>query len=677
MFRTSPVHRCAAAALGCAVVFALAMHPTVSQGGRRMVERSGFDLTGVDRKVRPGDDFFVYANGGWEQRTPIPPDRSSTGAISVLDDRSRDEVRAILDQATRDPRSKMGTAYRTFLDADRIEHLGTAPIMPWLAALRAINTREGYFAAASEAGRRGVALPFDFKVEPDDGDPDHYALIISQAGLGMPDRDYYLSETPMMRAARAAYRRYLAAMLAIAGINDAAAADRILALETRIAQASWTEAASRDAQRTYNRRPIDAIVPGAAGSHAAALVRGLGYRTDRVVVRQPDAVAAIGGFIEAEPVTTLRDMLIVRTLHRYAAVLPAAVRNADFAFYGQTVDGIEMPEPRWRQAAAFVLDAMPDDVSRVYIARHFSSATQAAARVMVDNLVAAFGRRIDALTWMSPETKARARRKLANFHAQIGYPERWHDYATLVMREGDAFGNAERAALFHHAWDAAKLDHTVYRWEWSATPMTVDAFANYPKVSIVFPAAILQPPFFDATVDPAINYGGIGASIAHEMTHHFDDQGARYDERGRLATWWSAKDQMTFEARAAKLRAQFDAYEPLPGMHVNGRLTLGENIADLGGLTIAYEAYHASLGGRTPPVIDGLTGDQRFFLGWAQIWRLKYREADLHRRLLTNPHAPAAQRVWTVRNLDGWYPTFGVAPSDRLFLKPEDRVRIW
>jgi putative endopeptidase len=635
-------------------------------------DRSGFDTGGMDRNVRPGDDFFAYANGAWARRTPIPADRSTVGTIGALDDRSREQVRAILDDAARDAASRMGTAYRAFLDTAAIERIGMAPVAAMLARPNAVGTRDAYVAAAADAGRRGVALPLDFRVEPDDGDPDRYALIVSQAGLGMPDRDYYLSGTAAMRDARAAYRRYLAATLALGGVTDAGAADRLLAFETRIARASWTSAASRDAQRTYNPLPL-----GRAGPRLAALAHALGYRTARAIVRQPDAVAAILGLVDTAPVATLRDMLIVRTLHRYAAVLPAAVHDADFAFYGRAIDGVDTPEPRWRQAVAFVLDAVPDDVSRVYVARHFSPATRAAAQRMVDNLVAAFGRRIDALDWMTPATKARARRKLASFRAQVGYPDRWHDYGLLAMRDGDAFGNAQRAAAFHHDWDAAKVGRPVYRWEWSATPMTVDAFANYPKVAIVFPAAILQPPFFDAGVDPAVNYGGIGASIAHEMTHHFDDQGAHYDERGRLAAWWSARDRAAFEARTGKLAAQFDQYAPLPGTHVDGTLTLGENIADLGGLAIAYDAWHAALDGKPAPVIDGLTGEARFFLGWAQIWRLRYRDADLRRRLLTNPHAPAPQRVWTVRNLDAFYPAFGVEPADRLYLKPADRVRIW
>jgi putative endopeptidase len=634
--------------------------------------RSGFDVAGMDRDVRPGDDVFAYANGGWMERTPIPADRSTVGTIGALDDRSREQVRAILEDAAHDSSSRMGTAWRAFLDTAAIERRGMAPVAPLLARVRAVGTRAGYVAAAAGLGKLGVALPLDFTVEPDDGDPDHYALIVSQAGLGMPDRDYYLADTAAMRDARAAYRRYLAAMLALAGIAGADAADRLLAFETRIAQASWPTDASRDAQRTYNPLPLDR-----AGPRLPALVRALGYDTTRAVVRQPDAVAAILALVDAEQVATLRAMLAVRLLHRYAAVLPAAVRDADFAFYGHAIDGIDTPEPRWRQAVGFVLDAVPDDVSRVYVARHFSPATRAAAQALVDNLVAAFGRRIDALDWMTPETKTRARRKLVSFRAQVGYPDRWHDYGKLALRDDDAFGNATRAAAFHHDWDAAKIGRAVYRWEWSATPMTVDAFANYPKVAIVFPAAILQPPFFDAGVDPAVNYGGIGASIAHEMTHHFDDQGARYDERGRLATWWSARDRAAFEARTGALAAQFDLYAPLPGVRVNGRLTLGENIADLGGLAIAYDAYRAALGGKPAPVIDGLTGDQRFFLGWAQIWRLRYRDADLRRRLLTNPHAPAPQRVWTVRNLDGFYPAFDVEPADKLHLKPADRVRIW
>jgi len=639
---------------------------------------SGFDVSGMDRSVAPGADFFRYANGGWERRTAIPADRSSVGTIGQLDDLSRTQVHAILNELARDRASRTGNAYRAFLDQDRIDRLGMGPASAWLAKLRAVRSPDHYWAVAAQAGRRGVDLPLAFAVEPDDRDPSHYALTVSQGVLGMPDRDYYSSDAPAIRQARAAYRDYLTRVLRVAGVAAPdSAADAVFRLETAIAATQWSAADSRDAARTYNPVAVSALDAGRSRYRVATLVRALGYRTPRIILRQPDAIAATLRLIDAAPVATLRAMLIVRTLHHYAEVLPADARAADFAFYRHVIDGVDTPEPRWRRAIAFVLDAVPDEVSKIYVARHFAPATRAAAETMVANLVAAFGRRIDALDWMTSETKARARRKLAAFHAQIGYPDRWHDYTGLTMRDGDAFGNAVRAAEFHYAWEAAKIGRAIYRWEWSATPMTVDAFANYPKVAITFPAAILQPPFFDPAVDPAVNYGGIGASIAHEMTHQFDDQGAKYDEQGRLASWWSVADRAAFAKRTAVLVAQFDRYEPLSGLHVNGALTLGENIADLGGLTIAYDAYRATLGGREAPVIDGLTGDQRFFLGWAQIWRLKYRDADLRRRLLTNPHAPAAQRVWTARNLEAWVRAFGVGTGDALYLAPGDRAAIW
>jgi putative endopeptidase len=664
----------------CAPVLAIAaaIAVPVRGGADGPASASGFDINGMDRSVAPGADFFRYANGAWERRTAIPADRSSIGTIGQLDDLSRTQVHAILDELARDRASRAGTAYRAFLGQDRIDRLGMAPAAAWLTTLRDVRTPAAYWTAAAQAGRRGIDLPLAFAVEPDDRDPGHYALTVSQGVLGMPDRDYYTADAPAMRQARAAYRDYLIRMLKVAGVAEPdSAADAVFRLETAIAATQWSAADSRDAARTYNPVAVSSLDAGRARYRVAALVRALGYRTTRVIVRQPDAVAATLRLIDTAPVATLRAMLIVRTLHHYAEVLPADARAADFAFYGHVIDGVDAPEPRWRRAIAFVLDAVPDEVSRIYVAHHFSPATRIAAETMVRNLVAAFSRRIDALDWMTAETKVRAHRKLAAFHAQIGYPDRWHDYTGLTMRNGDAFGNAVRAAEFRHDWEAAKIGRAIYRWEWSATPMTVDAFANYPKVAITFPAAILQPPFFDPAVDPAVNYGGIGASIAHEMTHQFDDQGAKYDEQGRLASWWSAADRAAFAKRTAVLAAQFDHYEPLPGLHVNGALTLGENIADLGGLTIAYDAYRASLGGREAPVIDGLTGDQRFFLGWAQIWRLKYRDADLRRRLLTNPHAPAAQRVWTARNLEPWVRAFGVGAGDALYLAPNDRATIW
>jgi putative endopeptidase len=676
MINSGPLRRSTTAFACAAVALTLALTAGSASPSRALL--SGFDSSGMDIGIKPGADFFRYANGGWERRTRILDDQSSTGAISQLDTQSRTQVRAILERLSHDRGSRAGTGYLAFLEQDRIDGLGMAPVRPWLARMRAIATPQAYWAAAADAGRRGVPLPLTFEVDADDGHPDRYALIISQGGLGMPDRDYYLGDSVSMQQARAAYRSYLFTTLRAAGTPDAPSrADAILQLETRIAAVSWKAAASRDAQRTYNPVEIASLDAGRARYPVASLVRGLGYDTTRAVVRQPDAVAAILRLIEAEPVETLRDVMVVRMLHRYAEVLPEAVRQPDFAFYGRAINGVTEEQPRWRRAVDYVLGSVPDEVSRIYVANHFSPATKAAAEKMVQDLVAAFGHRIDTLDWMTPETKAHARRKLAAFRADIGYPDRWHDYRRLIQRAGDAFGNAVRAAAFQHNWESGKPGHRVYRWEWSAPPMTVDAFANYPRVAIVFPAAILQPPFFNPRADAAVNYGGIGASIAHEMTHHFDDQGSRYNEHGQLTPWWAAADRRAFEQRTAVLAGQFDNYEPLPGMHVNGTLTLGENIADLGGLTIAYDAYRTSLGGKAAPVIDGLTGGQRFFLGWAQIWRLKYRDADLKRRLLTNPHAPAAQRVWTVRNLDAWVRAFHVDPSDELYLPVSRRAQIW
>jgi putative endopeptidase len=642
------------------------------------VGQFGFDTSGMDRGVPPGVDFYRYANGHWDQRTVIPADRSNVGTIEALEDLSRSRVRAILEEAGHDAGSRSGIAFATFLDEAAIDRRGLQPIAAWLADLRAVDSPRAYTSAAALAGRRGVALPLDFTVEPDDAHPDRYALTISQPVLGMPDRDYYLSDKADMQRARAAYATYLGDILRAVGIADAEnQAKAVLALETRMARMSWDAQTSRDATRTYNPSTLAELDKGRTRFLLGDLVRQLGYRTGRVIVRQPDAMAGILRLVDDESVATLRAMLVVRTMHRYAEVLPRNIRDADFAFYGKVLGGVSEPEPRWRQAVAFVLEAMPDDVSKVYVARYFSPATKASAKAMVDNLVAAFDKRIDKLDWMTPATRARAHRKLAAFVPKIGYPDRWHDYAGLSMVTGDAFGNALRANMQHHDWEVAKVDRPVYRWEWRTTPMTVDAFANFPTIEIIFPAAILQPPFFDPNADPAFNYGGIGASIAHEMTHHFDDQGSKYDESGKLAAWWSPADRAAFETRTQALADQFDRYEPLPGIKVNGKLTLGENMADLGGLTIAHDAYRASLKGKAAPTLEGFTGDQRFFLGWAQIWRLKYRDADLRRRLLSNPHAPAPQRVWTVRNLDAWAEAYDVKPDQPLYLPPEQRVHVW
>ncbi|WP_448097568.1 M13 family metallopeptidase [Luteibacter yeojuensis] len=648
--------------------------------GQPEIEPFGFDIAGMERAVMPGTDFYRYANGTWARSTPIPADKSNDGMFTRLDDLNRERVKGILDAARKDSRSKAGAAYTAFLDEAALDAKGLAPARPWLDRIDAITTRDDYAHLAAQAAREGVAVPFEVVVTQDDRDPVAYVLKLGQAGLGLPDRDYYLRRDAQMAQARAAYRDHVAHLLVLSGVaaQDASRrADALLRMETDIAKVSWNRVDSRDAGKTYNRRTREQLASLATGFDMNAFLDGIGAKANDLVVVQPSAVGGIAGVIGATPMPVLKDAMRVAVLDAYGDVLPRAFAQERFAFHDRLLSGAEQPEPRWKRAVAFAVDAVPDEVGKAYVARYFPAGHKAAAEALVRNLLAAMDRRIQALDWMTPQTKARARAKLAAFHPKVGYPDRWRDYAGLDMRADDAFGDLLRARSFAFDREIDKLGRSFDRDEWRVTPMTVDAFANFSAVEIVIPAAILQPPFFDPDADPAINYGGIGASIAHEITHQFDDQGSKYDERGRLATWWTPSDLAGFEARTKALVRQYDTYRPLPDLNVNGALTLGENIADLGGLVIAYDAWRLSLEGRPSPTLDGFSGDQRFFLGWAQIWRLNYRDADLRKRLLTNPHAPAAQRVWTSRNIDAWYKAFDVKPGQALYLPPEQRVRIW
>lgn len=645
---------------------------------RPVIGDFGFDTTGMDRSVRPGNDFYVYASGGWTRSTSIPASKANYGQFARLADINTERVGDILTEAAKDPSSRIGAAYTSYLDEKRVEALGLSPLRPWLDRIDTMGDRAAYRALLPDAAALGIIVPIRIEVGPDDAHPDTYIPIVSQSGLGMPDRSYYLSADAPMPEVRNAYVVWLTHALQATGQHDAARRARaVLAFETEIAKVSWTPLQNRDATKTYNRTTLDALARQTSGLGIKAWFVGHEPAGDAVVAMQPDAIAAIAVIIAKTPMDVLKDALRAQSLHAFAPFLPDSVGDADFAFYGRVLDGSEAREPRKARAADFVVDAVPDDVSRIYVARWFTPETKAAALAMVKNIIAAMNRRLDAVSWMSAATKARAHAKLAAFTPRIGYPDRWHDYTGLTMRADDLLGNAIRARRWRHDWDMDRIGKSLYRWEWSATPMTVDAFANYPTIGITFPAAILQPPFFDPHADAAINYGGIGAVIGHEMSHQFDDQGAKYDEKGRLATWWTQADLDAFHASTDALAKQFSAYEPLPGMHIDGKLTLGENIADLAGLTVAYDAYKASPESKTAKMIDGFTPDQRFFLGWAQLWRLSYRDADLRRRLLTNGHAPAIQRVWTVRNLDPWYGAYGVTPGQALYLEPSARVRIW
>jgi len=639
----------------------------------------GFDTAGMDRSVQPGDNFYMFSNGTWARNTPIPADKSNYGMFTRLDDLSKERTRVIIEEAAKDPGSKIGNAYNSYLDTAAIEAKGLAPILQWLGEIKDLSNRSGYAALAAKAGRYGIGIPFGLYVGQDDKSPDRYVTQMFQSGIGMPDRDYYLLQDERMKGVRAKYLEHLTNVLTLAGESNAAArAKALLDFETEIAKVHWTQVDSRDATKTYNLMPLARVQADAKGFDWATFLRdsGLSAATE-INVAQPSAVNGIARLLSRAPLQVLKDQLLIGSLDQYAAVLPSSFDKEAFSFYGTTLSGTPQQEERWKRAVTFTTGSLADDVSQIYVARHFPPETKAAADELVRNVVAAMGRRIDSLTWMAPETKVRAKAKLANFRTKIGYPSQWKNYSALEIRRDDPLGNAMRAAEWGHNDNITRLGEPIRRWEWGMTPMTINAYANFGMQEIVFPAAILQPPFFDPNADPAINYGGIGAVIGHEISHHFDDQGAKYDENGRLNEWWTEADRKAFEAAGKALIAQYDAYQIFPDAKVKGALTLGENIGDLAGLTIAHDAWMHSLGGAEAPTIDGFSGDQRFYLGWAQVWRRNYREANLRQRLITDPHSPSEQRAAVVRNLDPWYPAFNVQPGQKLYLPPEQRVRIW
>ncbi|WP_174291399.1 M13 family metallopeptidase [Sphingomonas bacterium] len=657
-----------------------AVHAQTSTGPDGLVHYGSFgvDVKGMDKTVSPADDFYDYVNGTWEKTTVIPADKSNFGAFEVLADLSRDRTHTIL-EAQKGQGTKIGNAYSAYLDTDAIEAKGIAPIQPWLTRIKSLDSKSGYPALIAEADRNGIGGPFGTGVGQDAKQPEIYAVGVRQSGLGLPDRDYYLkADDAKLAATKAAYQAHIARMFTLAGEPDAEArAKAVVDFETGIAQVSWTRTESRDANKTYNKMTVAQLVQTAPGFDFAAYLKGIGTPVDTVIVGQPTAVAGIAKAIAAAPLSVLKDQLLIRSLDGYADVLPAAFDKERFAFYGTTLSGTPQQQDRWKRSVDWTSDAVADEVSKVYVAQYFPPETKAAADQLVKNIITAMGKRIDALTWMAPETKVKAHAKLAAFTPKIGYPSRWKDYSALTITAGDAYGNKLRANRWEHEDEIAHLGKPLQRWEWGMTPMTVNAYANFGMVEIVFPAAILQPPFFDPKADPAVNYGGIGAVIGHEMSHHFDDQGAKFDLHGKLTQWWTDEDVKRFSALEDKLAAQYSAYEPVAGHKLNGRLTLGENSADLAGLNAAYDAYHASLGGKPAPVIGGYTGDQRFYLGWAQIWRRSYREQNLLQRLLTDPHSPSQQRADIVRNMDPWYAAYDPKPAQKLYLATDQRVRIW
>ena len=653
--------------------------PPAETGSKPQLGAFGFDEKGMDKSVAPGDDFYGYANGAWAKNTPIPSDKSNYGMFTALDDLSKERVKAILDEVKDDQSSTIGRAYSSYLDTAAVEYRGLAPIQPWLNKVKALNDRQGYTALVVEGTKMGVPGPFGAYVGQDDKQPENYIFTMFQGGTGLPDRDMYLVDNPKMASIRTAYVAHLAKLLELAGEeNGAARAAAVMALETDIAKVQWTREESSDAAKTYNKFALAQTAQFSTPTlDVQGALKSLSPKITDVVINQPTAVKGIAGILDKAPLGVLKDQMLLRSLDGLSNYLPDAISNENFAFYGTVLQGTPEREARWKRAVSFTEGALGDAVGKEYAARHFPPEYKAEMNKLVANVLDAMGRRIDGLDWMQPQTKARAKAKLKNFTVKVGYPDKWRDYTGLEVKADDLFGNAIRSNQFDYQYMLDKLGEPVRKWEWGMLPQTVNAYANFGMMEVVFPAAILQPPFFDPKADPAVNYGGIGAVIGHEISHHFDDQGAKYNEKGALADWWTPADVKAFEAAGKALVAQYDAYEALPGEHVKGEFTLGENIGDLAGLTIAYDAYQHSLGGKKAPVIGGYTGDQRFYLGWAQVWRRNYREANLRQRLLTDPHSPSIQRAWVVRNLDPWYAAFKPKAGQKLYLEPAKRVRIW
>jgi putative endopeptidase len=668
-------------AAGSAALASAAGSPSA---GRAQIGQWGVDLSARDLTVRPGDDFYRYVNGHWLDTASIPPDRVRWGAFVELQERSLQQMHGILEALPREAAAgsntqKLADFYRAYLDTDAIDRAGLAPARAGLEAIAAARSHEDI---ARLMGRPDLRLttPLDFSISPDEKDPDHYMVEVTQSGLGMPDRDYYLKDDPTYVELRAKYVAHIERLLKLAGQPEPAqAAKSVLELETQIATAHWPRAKRRERDLTYNPQEREALPAFAPGFPWQALLSGAGLEAQpRFIVRESDAVQALGALFAKTPVERWQSYLTYHYLANNADVLPKAFDDEVFEFYRHELHGQQEQQARWKRAVSAVGGALGEAAGELYVQRYFPPSSKQQMLELVENLRAAYRQRIENLPWMTAATKKVALEKLAAFHPKIGYPDRWRDYSALTIKAGDAFGNVARAESFDWQRQLKQLGGPTDRGEWAMTPQTVNAYYNPTFNEVVFPAAILQPPFFDPHADAAVNYGAIGGVIGHEMGHGFDDQGAKSDARGVLHTWWQPQDTDAFHTRVDRLAAQYDAFTALPGLNLNGRLTLGENIGDLGGLSVANVAYHRSLHGAKPRVLDGISGDQRFFLSWGQAFREKQRDEDLRSQVVSNPHSPGKFRVdGVVRNVDAWYPAFNVQPGDKLYLPPQERVRIW
>jgi len=645
----------------------------------------GIAVEHMDRSVRPQDDFFSFVSGNWVKNTEIPADQTIYGSFAILREETAAKVRALVQDAAAKKAApgtnaqKVGDFYRAYMDEARIEQLGLKPLQSELARIAALKSTADLAAAFANAATIGVRYPFAAGVQQDPKNSDVYIVGMGQSGLGMPDRDYYLRNDEKFTAVRKAYVDYITQVLTLAKQPDpVGAAQRILALETKLAEKQWDRAKSRDRNATYNKL-TQAELAKLSKFDWATFFSGVGVANPGdVIVRQPDYVQALDPIIAETPVTTWKEYMTFALLNDFAGVLPKAFVEANFNFSGKVIAGAQEMRSRDKRAVSAAEGAIGEAVGQLYVEKHFNPAAKARMDELVKNLLAAFKVGIDELEWMSPETKAQAQDKLSKFKVKIGYTEKWQDYSALEIRPDDALGNSLRAAKFRQSDNARRLGKPVERWRWGFLPQTVNASYNSSNNEITFPAGILQPPFFNVDADDAVNYGAIGAVIGHEISHGFDDQGRKSDGNGNLRDWWTAEDAKKFEERTTRLGAQYESYEPLPAMKINGKLTMGENIGDLSGMAVAYRAYRMSLNGKEAPVIDGFTGDQRFFMGWAQVWRIKARDEALRNQLLTDSHSPGKHRAFVpLTNFDPFYAAWDIKPGDKLYRAPEDRVKIW
>jgi endothelin-converting enzyme/putative endopeptidase len=655
----------------------------------------GIAVANMDRSVKPGDDFYQYANGDWIKRTEIPPDRGRIGVFTALSELSDKRTAALIEEIAKgmapagSSARKVADLYNSYMDEGTIEARGLTPLGPRLKVITAIHNKQELARALGESLRADVdalnntnfhtANLFGLWVAPDFNDSDHYAAYLLQGGLQMPDREYYLGDSDRMRDLRGKYQAHVSAMLKLAGFTDPdARAARIVELEHALAQSHLSLAENEDIHKANNPWKQADFAVKAPGLDWSEFFRGAGLtRQENFIVWQPSAFAGESVLVASIALDTWKDWLAYHFIEAYAGVLPKALADERFAFFGKTLSGTPEQRPRWKRGVETVNRLLGDEVGKIYAQRYFPPEAKAQADAMVANIIAAFRQRIEALSWMDPATKAEAQAKLTTLYVGIGYTETWRDYSAYEVKADDLFGNFWRGSLFDYRQDIARLGAVVNRKEWTMTPQTVNA-VNLPlQNALSFPAAILQPPFFDAQAPAAVNYGAIGSVIGHEISHTFDSEGAAFDSKGRVRNWWTPADLAHFEAATAKLAAQYDSYKPFPDLYLNGKQTLAENIADVAGISAAYDGYRNSLAGKAAPTQDGFSGDQQFFVAFAQNWGSKSREASLRQQVMTDPHSPGQYRSATVRNIDAWYAAFDAQPGEKLYLAPLDRVRIW